>query len=158
LETPVLTRLFHIAINAKDLGRSVEFYQRLGFTVLSERTVGNPKLSEAFAVPSRECRFVHLRLGGDEQATVLDIVEWFSPATADGAGTPAQNARGLTRFAVLTDDTDKVYEQLKEAGAEFITTPTTVMTPQGGWRVCLVTDPDGVVVQITQLMPAPAAS
>lgn len=155
-ETPVLTRLFHIAINASDLGRSVEFYQRLGFGVLADRTVDNPKLSEAFAVPSSKCRFVHLRLGDDEQATVLDIVEWFGPGTADGAGTPAQNQRGLTRFAVLTDDTDKVYAELKEAGAEFITTPTTVLTPQGGWRVCLVKDPDGVVVQITQLVPAAA--
>lgn len=154
----MLTRLFHIAINAKDLGRSVEFYQRLGFSVLADRTVDNPELSVAFAVPSQKCRFVHLRLGDDEQATVLDIVEWFGPGTADGAGTPMQNARGLTRFAVLTDDTDKVHEELKSAGAEFITTPTTVLTPQGGWRVCLVKDPDGVVVQITQLIPPPATA
>ncbi len=153
----MLTRLFHIAINARDLDRSVEFYQRLGFGVLADRTVDNPKLAEAFAVPNPKCRFVHLRLGDDEQATVLDIVEWF-PETAGGAGTPAQNARGLTRFAVLTDDTDKVYEELKTAGAEFITTPTTVLTPQGGWRVCLVKDPDGVVVQVTELVPAPAAT
>ena len=153
----MLTRLFHIAINARDLDRSVAFYQRLGFGVLADRTVDNPKLAEAFAVPSPKCRFVHLRLGDDEQATVLDIVEWF-PETAGGAGTPAQNARGLTRFAVLTDDTDKVYEELKAAGAEFVTTPTTVLTPQGGWRVCLVKDPDGVVVQVTELVPAPAAA
>ena len=152
----MLTRLFHIAINAKDLERSVEFYQRLGFSVLADRTVDNPMLSQAFAVPSQKCRFVHLRLGDDEQATVLDIVEWF-PATADGAGAPAQNERGLTRFAVLTDDTDKVYAELKAAGAEFVTTPATVLTEQGGWRVCLVKDPDGVVVQITQLVPPPAA-
>jgi catechol 2,3-dioxygenase-like lactoylglutathione lyase family enzyme len=153
----MLTRLFHIAINARDLDRSVAFYQRLGFQVLADRTVDNPKLAEAFAVPNPKCRFVHLRLGDDEQATVLDIVEWFGPGTADGAGTPQQNQRGLTRFAVLTDDTDKVYEELKAAGAEFVTTPATVLTPQGGWRVCLVKDPDGVVVQITQLVPAPAA-
>lgn len=154
----MLTRLFHIAINARDLDRSAGFYQRLGFQVLADRTVDNPQLSEAFAVPSSKCRFVHLRLGDDEQATVLDIVEWFGPGTADGAGTPAQNQRGLTRFAVLTGDTDKVYEELHAAGAEFITAPTTVMTPQGGWRVCLVKDPDGVVVQITQLVPPPAAA
>ncbi len=153
----MLTRLFHIAINAKDLGRSVAFYQRLGFQTLADRTVDNPQLAEAFAVPSQRCRFVHLRLGDDEQATVLDIVQWF-PATAGGAPAPAQNERGLTRFAVLTDDTDKVYAELKAAGAEFVTTPTTVLTPQGGWRVCLVKDPDGVVVQITQLVPPPAAA
>lgn len=152
----MLSRLFHIAINARDLRRSVEFYQRLGFQVLSERTVDNPKLAEAFAVPNQECHFVHLRLGDDETATVLDVVQW-SPETSEGTGTPSQNARGLTRFAVLTDDTDKVHAELKAAGAEFLTAPTTVLTPEGGWRVCLVKDPDGVVVQITELVP-PAGS
>jgi catechol 2,3-dioxygenase-like lactoylglutathione lyase family enzyme len=152
----VLNRLFHIAVNVKDLDRSVEFYRRLGFQILADRKVSNDKLAEAFAVPSSECRFVHLRLGDDETATVLDVVEWFDPATADGPGTPAQNQQGITRFAVLTDDTDRVHRELSEAGVEFLTSPTTVMTPEGGWRVCLVKDPDGVVIQITQLVPASA--
>lgn len=152
----MLDRLFHIAVNVKDLDRSVEFYRRLGFQILADRTVTNPRLAEAFAVPSSECRFVHLRLGDDETATVLDVVEWFDPATADGPGTPTQNQRGITRFAVLTEDTDRVYRELSEAGVEFVTKPTTVMTPEGGWRVCLVKDPDGVVIQITQLVPASA--
>jgi hypothetical protein len=35
-----------------------------------------------------------------------------------------------------------------------------VMTPDGGWKVALAVDPDGVVVQITELVPArePAAA
>jgi catechol 2,3-dioxygenase-like lactoylglutathione lyase family enzyme len=152
----VLNRLFHIAVNVKDLDRSVEFYRRLGFQILADRKVNNDKLAEAFAVPSSECRFVHLRLGDDETATVLDVVEWFDPATTDGPGTPAQNQQGITRFAVLTDDTDRVHRELSKAGVEFLTSPTTVMTPEGGWRVCLVKDPDGVVIQITQLVPASA--
>jgi hypothetical protein len=42
---------------------------------------------------------------------------------------------------------------------EFLTEPTLVMTPDGGWKVCLALDPDGVVVQVTELVPArePAA-
>jgi len=147
----MLTRLFHVAINSTDLDRSVAFYTKLGFEALQDRTVENPKLKEAFAVPCEQCRFVHLRLGGDD-ATLLDIVEWGPPGTADGITTPAQNAHGLTRIAVLTDSTDAVYEQLKADGAEFVTEPTTVMTPEGGWRVCLVKDPDGIVVQVTELV------
>jgi catechol 2,3-dioxygenase-like lactoylglutathione lyase family enzyme len=150
----MVTRLFHLAINSTDLDRSVDFYKRLGFQELQDRTVTNPQLKEAFAVPCDECRFVHLRLGDSEEATLLDIVEWGPPGTADGVTTPAQNAHGLTRFAVLADSTDEVYERLREDGAEFVTTPTTVMTPEGGWRVCLVKDPDGIVVQVTELVAA----
>ena len=149
----MLKRLFHLAINSTDLDRSVAFYKRLGFEELQDRTVTNPQLREAFAVPCEQCRFVHLRLGGEE-ATLLDIVEWGAPGTAPGETTPAQNAHGLTRFAVLADSTDEVYERLQADGAEFVTRPTTVMTPEGGWRVCLVKDPDGIVVQITELVPA----
>jgi hypothetical protein len=108
----------------------------------------------AFAVPSGNLRFVHLRLGDDPEAMLLDIVQWFDPDTADSPGTPPQHQQGLTRFAVLTDDTDGVYRKLSEAGTEFLTTPTTVMTPEGGWKVALALDPDGVVAQITELVPA----
>lgn len=153
----MLSRVFHIAVNVTNLDRSVDFYRRLGFQVLADRTVDNPMLSEAFAVPSRKCRFVHLRLGDDEQATLLDVVEWFDPTTAPGPGTPSQNQTGITRFAVLTDDTDKVHAELTAAGFSFLTSPTTVMTPQGGWRVALALDPDGIVIQITELVPAPDA-
>jgi len=55
---------------------------------------------------------------------------------------------------VLTDDTDRVYRELSADGVEFLTKPTTVLTPEGGWKVCLAVDPDGVIVQITELVPA----
>ena len=153
----MLNRLFHIAINSTDLDRSVAFYQRLGFQALQDRTVKNEMVKEAFAVPSGDLRFVHLRLGADENATILDIVQWFDPGTEDTGGRPvAQHQRGLTRFSVLTDDTQAVYDELAADGVEFITKPTVVMTPEGGWKVCLVKDPDGVVVQVTELLAPPS--
>jgi catechol 2,3-dioxygenase-like lactoylglutathione lyase family enzyme len=148
----MLQRLFHIAINATDLERSVAFYKRLGFTELQDRTVQNPAVKAAFAVPSANLRFVHLRIGDDEQATLLDVVQWFDPDTAPSAGIAAQHQTGITRFSVLTDDTSATYEALLGDGVEFLTTPTTVMTPEGGWKVALALDPDGVVIQITELL------
>lgn len=151
----MLDRLFHIAINSTDLDRSVKFYQRLGFTVVQDRTVENDKVKEAFAVPTGRLRFVHLRLGEDERATLLDIVQWYGVEPEAGPSAPvAQHQRGITRFAVLTDDTERVYRELSADGVEFLTRPTTVMTPQGGWKICLALDPDGVVVQVTELVPA----
>ena len=153
----MLQRLFHIAINSTDLDRSVAFYRKLGFQILQDRSVHNEKVKEAFAVPSGDLRFVHLRLGDSDQATLLDIVQWSDPGTADGAGTPAQHQRGITRFAVLTEDAERVYRELSADGVEFLTKPTVVMTPEGGWKVCLAVDPDGVVVQVTELVPPPGA-
>jgi catechol 2,3-dioxygenase-like lactoylglutathione lyase family enzyme len=150
----MLNRLFHIAINSTDLERSVAFYRRLGFQVMADREVHNDQVKAAFAVPTGDLRFVHLRLGDAEEATLLDIVEWGGDGTADGDATPPQHQRGITRFAVLTDDTDAVHRALAADGVSFLTEPTTVMTPEGGWKVCLALDPDGVVVQITELVPA----
>ena len=151
-------RLFHVAINSTDLDRSLDFYQRLGFRALSDRTVNNPNVMRAFNVKSHDLRFVHLRLGDSEEATLLDIVQWFKPDTEPAPPVASQMQRGLTRFAVLTDNTDEVYHDMKAAGEKLLTEPTTVMTPQGGWRICLVQDPDGVVVQVTQLLPAEAGA
>lgn len=155
----MLTRLFHIAINSTDLDRSIGFYKRLGFTLLGDRMVDNDLVKTAFLVPTGDFRFAHLRLGDDENATVLDIVEWFNPPTADTGEAPvSQHQRGLTRFSVLTEDTQQVYDELSAEGVEFLTTPQSVLTPEGGWKVCLIKDPDGVVVQVTQLLPPPQAS
>ncbi len=154
----MLKRLFHIAINSTDLERSVAFYQRLGFQVMADREVHNDQVKAAFNVPTGDLRFVHLKLGDAEEATLLDIVQWGGEGTADGDATPPQHQRGITRFAVLTDDTDAVHRSLAADSVQFLTEPTTVMTPDGGWKVALAVDPDGVVVQITQLLPAPVAA
>jgi catechol 2,3-dioxygenase-like lactoylglutathione lyase family enzyme len=146
-------RLFHVAINSTDLDRSLAFYQRLGFKALSDRTVSNPNVSKAFGTESHDLRFLHLRLGDSEEAALLDIVQWFNPDTKPAEPVNSQMQRGITRFAVLTENTDEVYEDLRAAGARILTEPTSVLTEQGGWRVCLAEDPDGVVVQITQLLP-----
>ena len=82
----MLQRLFHLAVNSTDLDRSVAFYTRLGFQIVSDRTVVNEKVKEAFAVPSGNLRFVHLRLGDDPTATLLDIVQWYDPSTAESTG------------------------------------------------------------------------
>lgn len=154
----MLNRIFHVAINARDLDKSLAFYRTLGFTVLSDREVDNDMVKTAFNVPTGTFRFAHLRLGDAADATVLDIVEWYDPATAPGpAAAVDQHSAGLTRFAVLTDDTDEVYRTLSEAGYDFLTTPSSVLTAEGGWRVCLIQDPDGVTVQVTQLLPPPSA-
>jgi catechol 2,3-dioxygenase-like lactoylglutathione lyase family enzyme len=149
-------RLFHIAINSTDLERSRAFYERLGFKVLSDRTVNNPNVSRAFATESHDLRFLHMRLGDSEEAALLDIVEWFNPATEPAEPPKSQMQRGITRFAVLTESTDEVYESLEASGARILTEPTSVQTEQGGWRVCLAEDPDGVVVQVTQLLAPPS--
>lgn len=147
-------KLFHVAINTTDLDRSIAFYERLGFQLLSVREVDNPNLLKAFGVESHDLRFAHLRLGESEEATLLDIVQWRNPDTYAADPPRSQMQRGLTRFAVLTVDTDATYRDLKAAGVTMLTEPHTMMTAQGGWRICLVQDPDGVVVQITQLVGA----
>lgn len=152
----MLSRLFHIAVNATDLNRTVDFYTKLGFTRLQDRTVRNPAVRKAFAVPSADLRFVHLRLGDDENATLLDVVQWHEPDTAPGPGVLPQHQVGITRFAVLTEDTQATYDRLVADGVRFLTEPTTVQTPEGGWKVALALDPDGTVIQITELVPAGA--
>jgi catechol 2,3-dioxygenase-like lactoylglutathione lyase family enzyme len=155
----MLSRLFHVAINSTDLDKSIAFYKRLGFTLLSDRLVDNDLVKTAFLVPTGDFRFAHLRLGEDEQATVLDVVEWYNPPTTPGSGDPvSQHQQGLTRFSVLTDDTQRVYDELSAEGYHFLTEPESVLTPEGGWKVFLIQDPDGVVVQVTQLLPPPEVS
>ena len=56
----MLQRLFHLAVNSTDLDRSVAFYTRLGFQIVSDRTVVNEKVKEAFAGQRAELLFTNL--------------------------------------------------------------------------------------------------
>ena len=150
----MLKRVFHIAVNVTDLDRSVAFYQRLGFQVLADRTVSNEKLSEAFVVLEQE---VPVRAPAPRRRRAGDPARRrrvVRPADRRRPGESRPRTRPGSPGSPCSPTTPTaVYRELSADGVEFLTEPTSVMTPEGGWKVCLAVDPDGVVVQVTELLP-----
>jgi catechol 2,3-dioxygenase-like lactoylglutathione lyase family enzyme len=63
---------------------------------------------------------------------------------------------GAGNFAILVKDIDIVVARLKKAGAHVLTAAGTPVDIQGREKGFFVQDPDGFIVEVTQLTPLPA--
>lgn len=138
----------HLSITTRDLERSVRFYETLGLQVTQRfGDVAEPGIATAFRLPSSHLKVVYLAAPQGRSGLFIDLVEWVEP-TAQGQSYPVANHVGLNRFALRVSDLDALVGTLKEAGVSFLSDE-----PQSfgvGIRCIVVTDPDGVFVQLIE--------
>ncbi|GAJ24499.1 unnamed protein product, partial [marine sediment metagenome] len=117
--------IIHFNVVCSDLDRSLEFYRDM----LGGRSVGDTRLAVAErgidstgpgialgfeAAP--EWRATFIQFGEEENATVIDLLQWIKPASY-GKPYDRMNHVGIPRVALACDDIDKVYNDLKAKGA-----------------------------------------
>jgi catechol 2,3-dioxygenase-like lactoylglutathione lyase family enzyme len=140
-EAPVFS---HLRINVTDLGASVAWYERLGFT--AETTARAIKTADGATLS-----YASLVIGGDLSFS-LELTQWEDPKGTGTASSPAYH-RGLYRIALGVDDARAAYEALADPelavsdlrAPEFVELPGTKL---GGVVVLFLRDPDGVVVEL----------
>lgn len=120
----------HVAITVKDFDRSTAFYEALGF---------EPHMS--WDAPDGSRRLRQLKSGPA-------IVELF--AYPDSPQTPPADARviGLKHIAFSTTDLDEALTGLLAAG--LIGDLPEIVVTDFGTRLCFVTDPDGVSIELVE--------
>ena len=144
----MLQRLFHVNICVRDMERSIRFYQDLGFKKVNDFTMDDPSVGDALGVKARKLRGVFMRLGDDQNAPVLDLVQFIDPPT-QGQPYPTLNNVGICRIAFTVDDIDKTYEELKAKRIEFVAPLKKVDGPGGGKiGVVCFKDPDGTILEL----------
>jgi len=118
----------HIAINVKDIGRSLAFYGGvLGLDVLETVEM------DGFAI-------TYLAMPGGGR---LELFDYYG----ENKTVPAEESRvGYRHIAMEVDDVDAFGERLSEKGVPIVLAPTDL--PRLGARVLLFTDPDGVVWEL----------
>jgi glyoxylase I family protein len=144
----MLQRLFHVNICVRDMERSIRFYQDLGFTKVNDFTLDDPNVGDALGLKARKLRGVFMRLGTDENAPVLDLVQFIDPPP-QGQPYPTLNNIGICRIAFTVDDIDKTYEELKAKKVEFVA-PLKKIDGPGGAKIGVVCfkDPDGTILEL----------
>lgn len=120
----------HIGINVSDLGRSVAFYERLGFE----------RLSVIPAAAGLEIAFLSL-------GTLH--VELFMHTEEELRATPREDATlGFRHLALATGDIEADAAALKADGV--IPAETPIRDLPNGMRLLFFTDPDGVPLELVQ--------
>lgn len=144
----MLQRIFHVNICVRDMERSIGFYEKLGFKKVNDFTLDDPSVGDALGLNARKLRGVFMRLGDDENAPVLDLVQFIDPPP-QGEPYPSLNNIGICRIAFSVDDIDTAYEKLQEMKVQFVA-PLKKITGLGDAQVGVVCfkDPDGTVLEL----------
>ena len=129
----MITGIGHIAITCKDIDKSLDFYTRI---------LGLP---EAFRMHSDDGSLwmVYLKAGSD------DFIELFTRG-GDPVDVP-NNASGFKHLCLWVDDIETTLRDLKTRGLDVDLEG--IRTGRSKCRQYFIADPDGVRIELMQLMP-----
>jgi catechol 2,3-dioxygenase-like lactoylglutathione lyase family enzyme len=148
-ENVPVSRIFHFNINCTSLDRTLPFYEMLGFKVVLDFREGmqSREMAEAFGLDAADLKGVHLRLGDDENATRIDLLEFKDPAPS-GNPYPHLAHTGIARVCLKTSDIRQAYNSLKGRGVEFLSEPKRL--PGTEVTIVCFRDPDGTFLELLE--------
>lgn len=144
-----IDRIFHLNINCTSLERTLPFYQMLGFKVVLDFGDGmeSREMAEAFGLDRARIKGVHLRLGDDEDAPRIDLLEFQAPPP-EGTPYPRLNHTGIARMCLHTPDIRRAYRDLRAQGVQFLSEPK--LLPGTSVTIVCFRDPDGTYIELLE--------
>jgi catechol 2,3-dioxygenase-like lactoylglutathione lyase family enzyme len=140
--------LDHVGFTVFEMERALRFYRDLlGLEVLWVRDYEEEYVRNMVGYPTATLRCAYLKLPGTE--TALELVEY---QNAPRVQVDMHSANpGNAHLCLRVDDLAAVYERLKGAGVEFVSTPavSTAGTFKGS-KVVYLRDPDGISLQLVE--------
>lgn len=130
-----LQGLAHIAVMTRDLAQSIQFYEKLGGTLLARGQAQKPGGVNQLAL-------VQLT------SFVLELIEPYDKAAMplETQGAP------LPHFAIAVDDLEQTAQALRAAGVDTFQTAAPNVLPElfGGLRNWFFTGPSGELIELMQ--------
>jgi lactoylglutathione lyase len=142
--------LIHTCYRITDIGRSVDFYNALGFEEIGRlpihrKDTGSANQARPDAEPAErpvEAINVFMNQPGDGDSPRLELT--FNIGHTE----PYEIGTGYGHIAITADDLDGTLYKLAEQGIEPEKPPYSVR--EGGNRLCFVRDPDGYRIEIIE--------
>jgi catechol 2,3-dioxygenase-like lactoylglutathione lyase family enzyme len=147
----------HINLNVSDLDRSIEFYEKLGFSVLIP---GIPYLNLeagglAQEIPDPSAHALGLPVGTRARACIMQLGDGFPKidliefADQTPRPPPTNLDLGLVRICLASRDLHKDFIRLRGRGVEFISEPQPCKDRMADVATCI--DPDGTLIELLQV-------
>jgi catechol 2,3-dioxygenase-like lactoylglutathione lyase family enzyme len=149
--------IFHININCSDLGKSIAFYEKLGFHRSMDLEGFKGDADDSYETLGVSGRVEHkgptvMFLGDDPRQTRLDLMQWIEPKPA-----PSQRLRpeqvGVPRICLWAKDLIGLYDELTAQGMKFLTAPAGPFPDRAIKTIVALHDPDGLIIELMEFMP-----
>ncbi len=138
----------HIGIVVGDMDRSVGFYRDLlGMEVWADFIEEGPFIQAVTDLPGAKVRMVKLKAA---DGVSIELLQYLSHPQSPPPSWQACDV-GCNHLALRVSDIDSLYEELKANGVPFHTPPPTV-SPDGYGKVTYCRDPEGVIVELVQIL------
>ncbi|MBT4741283.1 MAG: VOC family protein [Rhodospirillaceae bacterium] len=164
-QTPLLaqeTAVRRTTLLVEDIGRSIDFYQRLGLTPWYEKSTSDTDeggvigaLDLPLTADPKFGRIVIMR-GNHDRIGMIGLLGYERPPLANARGNLVGIGVGDVIIMVETDDINFVFNRLQETGARFHRPPERfeITNPDGsvrdtGYRM-FVYDPDGHLIEVSE--------
>ena len=152
---------WHIGIHVADIERSIRFYtQMLGFTLFVRRESTEAYARQVCGYPGARLQQAMLTFPGDTAppgtGLFLEIFEYQDVEKAAVDSSPANP--GTAHFCLKVDDLDGLSADLAAQGVAFVS-PVVRQTGgvNKGGKVVYARDPDGIVIELIELVRDPSA-
>ena len=143
----IVQRLSHIGICVSNLERSIAFYRdAFSYEVVSTIKIG-PEADTLLDLKNTKLDAVYMQRPDED--TRIELLYYHSPGTETSRQIRAVNLTGLTHLSFRTSDLKATVEQVKRCGGKLIET-SLIDNSQFGIMACMVTDPDGLRIELLQ--------
>ncbi len=143
----------HIAVGVRDMDASLRFYRDLlGFEVVRDevQATQGTVLPALYQEPHDQRRVATLYWKKGPREAFLVLSEHSDKPVS---GEPIKlDQIGIHHYAFWVENLPQVYAELKAKGADFVVPPTVTKTKDGNFNSTFLRDPDGILVQLDELV------
>ena len=142
----------HVALVVTDLDKMLHFYtQVLEFKVKRRFEIKSPEFQTGIGVFGAEAKGTHLAISNSD--VEMELFQFSVPTPHASNSLQPANQLGYRHIALVVDDLQEAYSQLKAKGVTFLSEPITVKEPKelDGFQFVYFRDPEGNIVEFNQL-------
>lgn len=139
----------HGGIVVTDMESSLSFYRdMLGCKVVLDKTLSGEQQDATVGLKNVKLRVVILQVGQGE--TQIELLQFLHPPSKPLSPDAKSNDVGVRHIAFTVDDINRAYQELLRKGVKFNSPPQ--REPNVEWASVYLHDPDGAILEFTQLM------
>ena len=138
----------HVAIVVSDMKQMLPFYRdMLGMKICIDFKDQTEYVQSVTGVPGANIWTINLTTA---DGATIQLQQYLSHQ--QDASVPRRSCdTGLNHIAVQVDDIDAIYYKLKAHGTVFHTAP--MLSSQGIAKVAICRDPEGVLIELVEMLP-----